>query len=211
MSRPTSASVRSKSVPRSRNEQQEFDAITWPGWAKEGMAIWIDDRDPSSANPITLEYKKGTILAVHPDTKTVDVLYTGPKGDPSVRCDLVHERNETPIIIEDVVDIEPLNDAEILRNLELRYKANLIYTNIGNTLLVCNPFTREIDSVSKTKEQWDICEAWARQGSTEKKLMPHIWANTANALRQLKKKDKNQSICISGESGAGKTEAARNC
>lgn len=110
-----------------------------------------------------------------------------------------------------MVEIEPLNDAELLRNLNMRFEKDLIYTNIGPTLLILNPMTDKVNPVSKTKEQWDICKNYAKTGNNSSSLMPHIWSITANSFRQLQKRDKDQAICISGESGAGKTVAATNC
>lgn len=38
---------------------------------------------------------------------------------------------------------------------------------------------------------------------------PHVYAVAEEALRSLKKFGRNQSIIVSGESGAGKTQSAR--
>lgn len=39
-----------------------------------------------------------------------------------------------------MVDMEIINDAELLVNLSKRYTKNLIFTYVGPTLLVVNPF-----------------------------------------------------------------------
>lgn len=97
---------------------------------------------------------------------------------------MIHERNENPKIIDDVVNIEPLNDAELLRNLKLRYEKDLIYTNCGPTLLICNPFSTEANKVSKTQEQWDICKLYASKGEGEGNLPPHTYSLTSRTYRQ---------------------------
>lgn len=39
-----------------------------------------------------------------------------------------------------MVDMENLSDAELLYNVALRFKKNLIFTYVGQTLLVLNPY-----------------------------------------------------------------------
>jgi myosin heavy subunit len=39
-----------------------------------------------------------------------------------------------------MVDMEIINDAELLNNIRLRYRLDLICTYVGPTLLVVNPF-----------------------------------------------------------------------
>lgn len=39
-----------------------------------------------------------------------------------------------------MVNMEIINDAELLVNLAIRYKNDLIFTYVGPTLLVVNPF-----------------------------------------------------------------------
>jgi myosin heavy subunit len=39
-----------------------------------------------------------------------------------------------------MVNMEVLNDAELLENVRKRFNHNLIYTYVGPTLLVINPF-----------------------------------------------------------------------
>jgi myosin heavy subunit len=50
------------------------------------------------------------------------------------------EKNPEPKIIDDLCDIDPLNDAEILQLLKMRYDKNLIYVNCGPTMLMTNPY-----------------------------------------------------------------------
>lgn len=41
---------------------------------------------------------------------------------------------------EDMVNMETLNDAELLNNIIVRFSQDLIFTYVGPTLLVVNPF-----------------------------------------------------------------------
>jgi myosin heavy subunit len=40
-------------------------------------------------------------------------------------------------------------------------------------------------------------------------MMPHVYATSASAYRGLRDRNRNQSILVSGESGAGKTETVK--
>lgn len=43
------------------------------------------------------------------------------------------------------------------------------------------------------------------------KAKPHVWNISSRALLDLKEYEKNQAICINGESGAGKTVSTKMC
>ncbi|KAF8288821.1 hypothetical protein TcYC6_0029730 [Trypanosoma cruzi] len=52
-------------------------------------------------------------------------------------------------------------------------------------------------------------EDYLSEGSVIEKNLPHPWATAHNAYREVRESGRNQTILISGESGAGKTEAAK--
>jgi hypothetical protein len=96
--------------------------IVVPPWAKPGRIIWVEVRDKLDLEPI--EYLSGTLESL--DAKGMaKVLYDDAKAgfDPNVRGDRLMERNPEPKILDDLVDIDPLNDAELLLVLKMRYLA----------------------------------------------------------------------------------------
>ncbi|XP_075754937.1 unconventional myosin-Ih isoform X3 [Pelodiscus sinensis] len=93
------------------------------------------------------------------------------------------------------------SEAAFLDNLRKRYRENLIYTYIGTLLVSVNPY-KELDFYSV--KQMEIY-----QGVNFFELPPHIYAIADNAYRVMCAECNDHFILISGESGAGKTEASK--
>jgi myosin heavy subunit len=116
---------------------------------------------------------------------------------------------------DDMVDMEILNEAEVLNNVRLRYESGRIFTYVGSTLLVVNPF-QTIDA-QFTMELFKKFQTCTRDLNIDfREHPPHSWAIAANTMIELRKKLKsptprNQAIIISGESGSGKTENTKYC
>ena len=102
---------------------------------------------------------------------------------------------------EDMIELGDLNEAGILRNLNERYKRNLIYTYTGSILVAVNPYQHLTIYGSSTINQYKD----KRIGS----LPPHIFAVADNAYHKMIRNTQNQCIIISGESGSGKTESTK--
>uniref|UniRef100_A0A3Q2Y0Z0 Myosin motor domain-containing protein n=1 Tax=Hippocampus comes TaxID=109280 RepID=A0A3Q2Y0Z0_HIPCM len=103
--------------------------------------------------------------------------------------------------IQDFVLLDETSEAAFLNNLKKRFSKDLIYTYIGTLLVSVNPF-KELDIYNK--KQMDLY-----MGVNFFELPPHIYALADNAYHTMLSEFNNHFILISGESGAGKTEASK--
>uniref|UniRef100_A0A8C0XDJ8 Unconventional myosin-Ib n=2 Tax=Castor canadensis TaxID=51338 RepID=A0A8C0XDJ8_CASCN len=103
--------------------------------------------------------------------------------------------------VGDMVLLEPLNEETFINNLKKRFDHNEIYTYIGSVVISVNPY-RSLSIYSPEK-----VEDYRNRNFYE--LSPHIFALSDEAYRSLRDQDKDQCILITGESGAGKTEASK--
>ncbi|KAH1188645.1 Myosin-1 [Glycine max] len=101
--------------------------------------------------------------------------------------------------VDDLMQLSYLNEPSVLFNLQYRYNQNMIYTKAGPVLVAINPF-KKVPLYGN-----DYIEAYKRKAIES----PHVYAITDTAIREMIRDEVNQSIIISGESGAGKTETAK--
>ncbi|XP_038152569.1 unconventional myosin-Ic isoform X2 [Cyprinodon tularosa] len=104
--------------------------------------------------------------------------------------------------VQDFVLLENYNsEATFIENLRRRFKENLIYTYIGSVLVSVNPY-KELEIYSKQQME-------RYRGVSFYEISPHIYAISDNTYRAMRTERRDQCILISGESGAGKTEASK--
>ncbi|KAJ2288971.1 Myosin type-2 heavy chain 1, partial [Coemansia sp. RSA 355] len=103
--------------------------------------------------------------------------------------------------IDDLTSLSYLNEPAVLHNLQARYAMHNIYTYSGIVLVALNPFAR-VPLYSQ-----DTLEAYA--GRMRGELEPHLFAISEDAFQGMVRDRRNQTIIVSGESGAGKTMSAK--
>ncbi|XP_017971224.1 PREDICTED: myosin-1 isoform X1 [Theobroma cacao] len=101
--------------------------------------------------------------------------------------------------VDDLMQLSYLNEPSVLFNLQYRYNRDMIYTKAGPVLVAINPF-KEVSLYGN-----DYVEAYKNKSIES----PHVYAIADTAIREMIRDEVNQSIIISGESGAGKTETAK--
>lgn len=102
----------------------------------------------------------------------------------------------------DLVELAQHTPQSILDYLERRYMNDTIYTGVGHgIILAINPY-QELQVYAN-----DFIAAYSHRDN----MPPHVYSIAQNAHEQLLGSNKNQAVIISGESGAGKTEATKQC
>ncbi|XP_068745869.1 unconventional myosin-Ib-like isoform X9 [Montipora capricornis] len=120
----------------------------------------------------------------------------GQAGGPGGRSML-----DNTVGVGDLVLLESLTEDSLLENLWDRYNNKDIYTYIGNVVVSINPYRK-----FKLYTSERIAEYRSRNIY---ELPPHIYAIADVAYRSMRDYNQDQCILITGESGAGKTEASK--
>ncbi|XP_077685450.1 unconventional myosin-Ie [Eretmochelys imbricata] len=103
--------------------------------------------------------------------------------------------------VDDMVLLSKITEDSIVENLKKRYMDDFIFTYIGSVLISVNPFKQMPYFGEKEIEMY--------QGAAQYENPPHIYALADNMYRNMIIDRENQCVIISGESGAGKTVAAK--
>ncbi|XP_057653589.1 myosin heavy chain, muscle isoform X44 [Diorhabda carinulata] len=166
-------------------EQKRIDQ-TKPYDAKK--ACWVPDE------------KEGFLLGEIKGTKG-DLVTVGLPGgeEKQFKKENVHQVNPPKYEkVEDMADLTYLNDASVLHNLKQRYYAKLIYTYSGLFCVAINPYKRFPVYTNRCAKLY--------RGKRRNEVPPHIFAISDGAYVNMLTNHENQSMLITGESGAGKTE-----
>lgn len=176
-----------------------------PGWqylrqSREQAAADQSRPFDSKKNCWIPDAEEGYIAAEITSTKGDTVTVVSARGnEATLKKDLVQEMNPPKFEkTEDMSNLTFLNDASVLHNLRARYGSMLIYTYSGLFCVVINPYKRlpiYTDSVAKMF-----------MGKRRTEMPPHLFAVSDEAYRNMLQDHENQSMLITGESGAGKTE-----
>eukprot|EP00531_Pseudo-nitzschia_arenysensis_P017173 CAMPEP_0116143030 /NCGR_PEP_ID=MMETSP0329-20121206/15231_1 /TAXON_ID=697910 /ORGANISM="Pseudo-nitzschia arenysensis, Strain B593" /LENGTH=1142 /DNA_ID=CAMNT_0003638319 /DNA_START=57 /DNA_END=3485 /DNA_ORIENTATION=- len=113
----------------------------------------------------------------------------------------------------DMVNLPFLHEAGLLYNLKERHKNGKPYTRTGDIIIAVNPFQwfKEIYT-EKVRNRYARVLVWDNQeGDPRSQLEPHVYETSALAYKGLAFDGNDQSILVSGESGAGKTETVKIC
>jgi len=158
---------------------------------REGEKVWCPD--PRNV------WQLGTIA--EDDGESLFVLTPDDNEEHKFAPSETHQFDPThELDLTNISDMDNLHEAPLLDLLRRRYEKDNIYTFTGDILISINPYKNipllynfpEMNSLGK-QEQPD----------------PHVFVTADRAYRALQKDGKCQSILVSGESGAGKTEASK--
>ncbi|VDM49700.1 unnamed protein product [Toxocara canis] len=149
---------------------------------------WIPDAEEGFI-PAQIKSTKGDMVTV----------VTSKGNEISLKSELVQEMNPPKFEkTEDMSNLTFLNDASVLHNLRARYGCMLIYTYSGLFCVVINPYKRLPIYTESVAAMF--------MGKRRTEMPPHLFAVSDEAYRNMLQDHENQSMLITGESGAGKTE-----
>ncbi|KAF7023182.1 hypothetical protein CFC21_035763 [Triticum aestivum] len=158
-----------------------------------GSHVWVADKD--------LAWIDGEVFKI--DGQNAHVRTTKGKTVTANVSDIHPKDTEAPPDgVDDMTRLSYLHEPGVLDNLAVRYAKNIIYTYTGNILIAINPFQRLPNLVDvQTMEKY--------KGANLGDLDPHVFAIADVSYRQMMNEGKSNSILVSGESGAGKTETTK--
>lgn len=164
-----------------KEQAQVFDSKKW---------VWIAT-DPSDVDG----YTAAEIKSTSGDMVTVEAKGV-TKELKKEECDQMNPPKYEKCY--DMANLTYLNEASVLHNLKSRYTAGLIYTYSGLFCVAVNPYSRipiYTDAIVRLY-----------RGKRRPEMPPHIFSIVDNAYDDMMTSHDDQSILITGESGAGKTE-----
>lgn len=158
---------------------------------REGEKVWCPD--PRNV------WQLGTV--VEDDGEKLHVLLPDADSEQQFTFEQVHPYDPSHSVnLNNVAEMDNLHEAPLLDLLRRRYLEDKIYTYTGDILISINPYKNipmlynfpELDSIGKLDNP-----------------VPHVYSTAHGAYHAMMKDGKCQSILVSGESGAGKTEASK--
>ncbi|KJE91980.1 MYO6 protein, variant [Capsaspora owczarzaki ATCC 30864] len=153
---------------------------------------WIGERRAECYKLATIKSIQGDAASVFDDAyqaKDVPVAQLAPVNPASMDG------------VQDNTEMMHLHDPSLLHNLRTRYARGEIYTYTAYILIAVNPY--------KSLNIYGNDYITRYTGQSIGKLPPHVYAIADRAYRSMKQAKRNQSIVVSGESGAGKTETCK--
>ncbi|XP_072959114.1 myosin-6-like isoform X1 [Typha angustifolia] len=159
----------------------------------EGSLVWVEDPDEAWIDGEVVEVNGDEIKVNCCSGKTITVkVSTVYSKDPEA----------SPFGVDDMTKLAYLHEPGVMQNLRSRYDMNEIYTYTGNILIAVNPFRR-------LPHLYDNHMMEQYKGAEFGDLNPHPFAVADAAYRLMMHEKVSQSILVSGESGAGKTESTK--
>ncbi|GAV66769.1 Myosin_head domain-containing protein/IQ domain-containing protein/DIL domain-containing protein/Myosin_N domain-containing protein [Cephalotus follicularis] len=158
-----------------------------------GSHVWVED--PGVA------WIDGQVSKINGEEAEIEIS-NGKKVTAKLSSIYPKDMEAPPGGVDDMTKLSYLHEPGVLQNLKIRYELNEIYTYTGNILIAINPFQR-------LPHIYDAHMMQQYKGAPFGELSPHVFAVADVAYRAMINEGKSNSILVSGESGAGKTETTK--
>ncbi|KAM6969695.1 myosin VIb isoform 1-T2 [Tautogolabrus adspersus] len=159
----------------------------------------MEDGKPVWAPHPTDGFQLGMIVDIGADTLTIEPLNQKGKTFLALMSQVFPAEDDVNKLVDDNCSLMYLNEATLLNNVRVRYNKDHIYTYVANILIAVNPY----NDIPKLYGPESLK---SYRGKSLGTLPPHVYAIADKAYRDMKVLKMSQSIIVSGESGAGKTE-----
>ncbi|XP_068635016.1 myosin-9-like [Aristolochia californica] len=158
-----------------------------------GSHVWVED--------LVTAWIDGQVTEISGTNAEIDTS-NGKKVTADLSKIYPKDMEAPPGGVDDMTKLSYLHEPGVLQNLSTRFELNEIYTYTGNILIAINPFQR-------LPHLYDAHMMEKYKGAPFGELSPHVFAVADVAYRAMVNEGKSNSILVSGESGAGKTETTK--
>ncbi|KAL4464464.1 hypothetical protein ABPG72_011752 [Tetrahymena utriculariae] len=182
-------------------------------WIRPGQVCWVGNYDIQKKE--VTNYFAAFIQTSNHSLQNVRVKYLDNIDAPTeVAMKFILMRSDDNKInfntMDNLINLPILNEAELVQCIKIRFQNNQIFSYVGQTLIIVNPFKDIFDLFSnEVIENFKHCAR--KRGFILKQEQSHIYAVAALTYNQLFEYYKSQAIVISGESGTGKTVNTKLC
>eukprot|EP00618_Florenciella_parvula_P035440 CAMPEP_0119501392 /NCGR_PEP_ID=MMETSP1344-20130328/23229_1 /TAXON_ID=236787 /ORGANISM="Florenciella parvula, Strain CCMP2471" /LENGTH=1132 /DNA_ID=CAMNT_0007537549 /DNA_START=84 /DNA_END=3478 /DNA_ORIENTATION=- len=161
-----------------------------------GTYVWIPDAEEQALPcEVLTPFRAGEAGKVR-DENGEDIDVTAEMSSKVVACD----PEVLDAKIDNLIALNDLNENAILHNLRIRFKQDIIYTNVSSICISVNPFKLLPIYTPEIMDKY-------RENSRD--LPPHVFKIADDSYRGMLAERQDQAVVISGESGAGKSEATK--
>ncbi|CAM9532063.1 unnamed protein product [Chrysoparadoxa australica] len=181
-----------------------------------GSQVYVPDKDHGWLKALVISKEEGGTFHVKiqdPDAEDDEEIRKVNLGGPEF-AGIPHQVESLPLQntklgsegVADMTALDYLHEPAILYNLRRRFRTGHPYTYTGDIVLAVNPFCWLDLYNDEVQAQYDGMVTGHRNDNG---LAPHVYSTSSIAYQSLRCSGINQSVLVSGESGAGKTETVK--